>query len=142
MTAHESLQEMLALSAAGLLEPAEERQVREHIRECPACARRLDEFADLSAVLRGLPMPLAPPDLAIRTQAVLAESADRRQAAFLAAGSAVLAWSLSLGIAYVYRAFTGGSLVGWMLWSTAPALMAVPVIAGLFRRCRIERIVS
>ena len=103
MTAHESLQEMLALSAAGLLEPAEERQVREHIRECRECAQRLDEFADLSAALRGLPVPSAPPDLAVRTQALLAESADRRQAALFAAGSAVLAWSLSLGIAYVYR---------------------------------------
>ena len=142
MTAHESLQEMLALSAARLLEPSEERQVRDHIRECPDCAARLSEFADLSAVLRSLPAPPPPPDLAMRTQARLAESADRRQATLFAAGSAVLAWTLALGTAYVYRVLTGGSLLAWVLWSTVPALMAIPVTAGLVRDRRLERIVS
>ena len=49
--------DLLALSAAGLLEAAEERQVREHARECTACAASLESFGDLAMGLRQLPAP-------------------------------------------------------------------------------------
>ncbi len=54
MSDHEHVRQLLALSAAGLLDPAEERQVREHARQCAACAASLDEFAALSAALSAL----------------------------------------------------------------------------------------
>jgi anti-sigma factor RsiW len=146
MTSHEFIQESLALSAAGLLDPADERQVREHILECRECAARLEALGDLASALSGLPAPLPPSDLAARTQArlaaELAEAADSRQGAILAGGSAVLGWMLALALGYVCHRFGIGSTLGWALWSTVPACMAAPVVAGLIRRSRLERLPS
>ena len=38
MSEHESVRQLLALSAAGLLDSGEERLVREHARQCARCA--------------------------------------------------------------------------------------------------------
>ena len=67
MSDHESVRELLALSAAGLLDPDEERLVREHARQCAACAAELDAYATLSAGLSALPSPQPPADLVRRT---------------------------------------------------------------------------
>ena len=70
MSDHESVRELLALSAAGLLDPGEERLVREHVRQCAACAAELDDYAALSAGLSALPAPQPPADLVSRTTAL------------------------------------------------------------------------
>jgi anti-sigma factor RsiW len=144
MSNHESIQNLLALSAAGLLEPAEERRVREHLRDCPECAARADEFASLSAGLSALPAPLPPPGLTARTEARLlaevAAEADRREGAILAAGAGLLAWVTALAAWYCYRTLAGGGVLGWLAWSTVLASMAVPAAAGLLQsRRRFER---
>ena len=66
MTTHETIRQLLALSAAGLLDAADERRVRQHVHECAACAAALDELAAVSADLCRLPAPMAPPDLLAR----------------------------------------------------------------------------
>ena len=147
MTFHESIRELLALSAAGLLEPAEERRVREHLRGCPECAAHAEEFASLSAGLSALPAPIAPAGLAARTEARLvaeiAAEADRRQGTILAAAASLLAWVMTLATWYCYRALVGGGVAGWLAWSTAAAWVAVPAAAGLVKsRRRLERSVS
>ena len=63
MSDHESVRELLALSAAGLLDAGEERLVRDHARQCAACAAELDDYATLSAGLSALPSPQPPADL-------------------------------------------------------------------------------
>ena len=78
MSDHEPVRQLLALSAAGLLDAGEERLVREHARQCAACAAELEEFAALSAGLSALPVPQPPADLVRRTAALLAAEADRR----------------------------------------------------------------
>ena len=52
MTAHEETRSWLALSAAGLLDPGEERRLREHVRECAACAGELEALGALASGLR------------------------------------------------------------------------------------------
>src|ERR1051326_2653017 len=98
MTPHAKLQELLTLSAAGLLEPGEERQVREHIQECPECAARLDSMAELAVELRALPAPPVPVHVVARVNAEMAAYADRRESAWLVAGSAVMGWLTGLAI--------------------------------------------
>jgi len=74
MTTHETVRQLLALSAAGFLDAADERRVREHVRECAACAAALDDLAAVSADLCHLPTPVTPPDLLARTQARVARN--------------------------------------------------------------------
>lgn len=49
---HEDIRDLMALSAAGLLDAAGERRVLEHARECPECAARLEEIGALARGLR------------------------------------------------------------------------------------------
>lgn len=147
MTFHENIRDLLALSAAGLLDPADERRVREHLRDCPDCAARADEFASLSVRLSALPAPLPPPGLAARTEArlvaELAAEADRRQGAILAAAAGLFAWVLTLATWYCYRTLADGGVLGWLAWSTGLASVAAPAAAGLLRsRRRLERSMS
>ena len=72
MTTHETIRQLLALSAAGLLDAADDRRVRQHVQECAECAAALDDLAALSADLCRLPAPMAPPDLLARTEARVA----------------------------------------------------------------------
>ena len=87
MKPHDEIEFMLPLSAAGLLEPAEEREIREHLRDCAACTERLEALGAIAAGLRSLPIPTPPPYLATRTTKEMAEYADRRESLRLAAGS-------------------------------------------------------
>ena len=89
MSDHETIRKLLALSAAGLLEPGEERLVQEHVRQCAGCAAKLDDYATLSAGLSALPCPLPLPDLLRRTNMLVAAELDRRQGAVLAGTAAI-----------------------------------------------------
>jgi anti-sigma factor RsiW len=145
MTKHETIRQLLALSAAGLLEAAEERRVREHIHECAECAAALDELAALSADLCRLPAPMAPPDLLARTEArVAAELAAQgglRQGATLAVCAGLFAWVATLATWGLFRLLAGGA--GWLAWlvlATVPAYMAAGAVAVMFAsRRRLER---
>ena len=143
---------LLALSSAGLLDAAEERQLREHVRECAACAARLQSFAAMAQGLASMPSPPVPADLASRTQARMAAeltaSADRRSGALLAIAAALIGWASWFAIWDLYRGLTSGIDAmlrpGWPgMWacigiSMAMAFLAAPLSAALVRIRRRE----
>jgi len=145
MTTHETIRQLLALSAAGLLDAADERRVREHVRECAECATALDDLAAVSAGLGRLPTPMAPPDLLARTEArvaaELAAQAGLRHGALLAVAAGLFAWMAALTTWGLYRLLTGSA--GWLAWlvlTTVPAYMAAGAVAVMFAsRRRLER---
>jgi predicted anti-sigma-YlaC factor YlaD len=145
MTTHETIRQLLAPSAAGLLDAAGERRVREHVHECAECAAALDELAAVAADLGRLPAPMAPPDLLARTEArvaaELAAQAGLRHGALLAVGAGLFAWMAALTTWGLYRFFAGGA--GWLAWlvlTTVPAYMAAVAVAVMFAsRRRLER---
>ena len=145
MTTHETIRQLLALSAAGLLDAADERRVREHVRECEECATALDELAAVSAGLCRLPAPMAPADLLARTEArvaaEMAAQAGLRHGAILAVGAGLFAWMAALATWGLYGLVTGSA--GWLAWlalTTVPAYMAAGAVAIMFAsRRRLER---
>jgi anti-sigma factor RsiW len=139
MTVHEKVTELLALSAAGLLSPDEERIVKSHISECAECAASAHEFAQLSTALVRLPAPPTPPFLAARTEVRLAAAAERRESTWLAVLAAVIAWGMSGASWILYRTFAPAAALGWMAWFFVLPLLTVPATAMLIRRARLER---
>jgi predicted anti-sigma-YlaC factor YlaD len=145
MTTHETIRQLLALSAAGLLDAADERRVREHVHECDECSTALDGLAAVSADLCRMPAPMAPADLLARTEArvaaELAAQAGLRRGALLAVGAGLFAWMAALTAWGLYRFLTGSA--GWLAWlalTTVPAYMAAGAVAVLFAaRRRLER---
>ena len=145
MTTHETIRPLLALSAAGLLDAADERRVREHVHECAECSTALEELAAVSADLYRLPAPMAPPDLLARTQAglaaELAAQPGLRHGALLAVGAGLFAWMAALTTWGLYRFFAGSA--GWLAWlvlTTVPAYMTAGAVAVMFAsRRRLER---
>jgi hypothetical protein len=145
MNSHEELHDLLALSAAGLLEAAEERRVREHVRECEECRDVLAEFGDLGRELNGLGVPQPSEDLLLRTQAaVAAEAAGRSHGwrdAFLGAGLGMFGWIWALGVWAVWRYAMGGreallhvdmtGFAGWCVLSLFTILIAAPTAAAV-----------
>ena len=140
MSDHESVRQLLALSAAGLLDAGEERLVREHAHECAACAAELDEFATLTAGLGALPMPQPPAYLLARTSALVAAEADRRQGAILAGGSAIFALAFVLLMGQTLRILVGDSAaIVWLLSALVSSVLGAASALVLASRRRIER---
>lgn len=140
MSDHEIVRELLALSAAGVLDASEERRVREHAEQCAACAAELTEFAALSAGLSELPAPQPPADLVRRTAVLLAAEADRRQGAILAGVAAILATIVVLLAGQTLRVLASDSVAlvwfGWVLISSVLGASSALVLAS---RRRLER---
>ena len=145
MNTHENVRQLLALSAASLLDAGDERRVRKHVQECVECATALEELAAVSAGLSRLPAPMAPPDLLARTEArmaaELAAEAGPRHAAILAVGGGLFAWIVALATWGLWRFLAGGAgWAAWLLLITVPAYMAAGAVAVLFAsRRRLER---
>ncbi|MFI4982610.1 MAG: zf-HC2 domain-containing protein [Nevskiales bacterium] len=140
MSDHESVRQLLALSAAGLLDAGEERLVREHARQCAACAAQLDEFASLSAGLSALPAPQPPTYLLARTTMLLAAEADRRQGAAFAAAAAIFALVLVLLIGQTLRMVAGDTAaLAWLLWAVITSVFGAASALVLASRRRLER---
>ncbi len=143
MSPHEEIEAMLPLSVAGLLDPAGERRVMEHVSGCAACAGKLETLAALVNDLRELPVPPPTAELAMRTQAMvaleIAAQTDRRQAGVLAAAAGVLSWPLAMIIAYACRLALGGDLWLWFVCSVATGVVAAPAAVALSRQKTIER---
>jgi len=123
MSDHETVRSWLALSAAGLLDPGEERRVREHAAQCAVCAAELEDYAGLSEGMRSLPAPLPPPHLVSRTTALMLAEVDRRQASYLAGGAAILAFLLALAVGQLLR-MTLGDQAGWA-WTICAAMSSL-----------------
>ena len=114
MTEHETVRAMLALSAAGALEPKEQHRVDEHARECDQCRKDLETWSAYSQSLRKLPQPSSPPGMAQRTQALIlqhhAETVDRRRHEWFLAALAIFGWGSGWACWMLVRAIVGGSL--------------------------------
>ncbi len=153
MKSCESIAGLLALSAAGLLDAAEERLVRRHAGECVDCAAALESLGGIAAALAALPAPAPPADLSLRTQALvaaeLAAAADRRLGGLLALAGAAIGSISWFALWDFYRVLTGGiatalrlewpGLWAWLALSTLMAFVAAPVAAALLRAHRGER---
>jgi len=142
MTPHETIRPLLALSAAGLLDPEGERQVREHVRVCPECAAALGGLAALAAGLGALPSPKPPAALVARTQtrvaAQLAGRRDRRSGMLLALAGCACGWVVSLAAWSAWDALGANpALLIWLEFSTV--LAGVTAAAVIRRRRRLER---
>ena len=57
MNDHEKIRALLALAAADVLEPGEEKQLMDHLRTCDACGAELEKWKLLAGGLRRLPTP-------------------------------------------------------------------------------------
>ena len=136
----ESIRDLLALSAAGLLDASEERRVAEHVRECAACTVELESLGAIAGALGRLPAPPPPAELVYQTQLLIAGEADRRQGNLLALSAGVLAWVIALATWQIARMLTGGAGYWiWLLWSTIAASLGAAASAVLISRRRTER---
>ena len=155
MTEHESVRAMLALAAAGALEPKEQRRVDEHARECDLCRKDLETWAAYAQGLRKQPQPSVPAGLAQRTQALIlqhhAGTADRRRHEWFLAALALFGWGAGWAFWTLIRAITGGSLsvfginlVSGLTWSLVSMVMtwmtAATAALMLGRRREMRRI--
>ena len=140
MSEHETVRQLLALSAAGLLDAAEERLVREHARQCARCAAKLDDYAALSAGLSALPCPLPLADLLRRTNSLVAAELDRRQGAAFAAAAAIFALVFVLLIGQTLRMVAGDTAaLVWLLWAVITSVFGAASALVLASRRRLER---
>lgn len=149
MSEHDTVRNWLALSAAGLLEASEERQLREHAAQCAECAAELEQYAALSAEMRALPVPNPPAGLVTRTATLMLIEADRRQGSLLAGGAAILVFVMVLTLAETLRITVGDRLgdgwgdraaMVWMLYATLSSLFgAAAALVLTAARRRFER---
>lgn len=156
MNEHDAIVELLALAAAGVLTPEEERRVREHTARCAECAAELNSWQMLAGELGAAPAPQAPPRLVLQTQArvaaVLRAEADRRWDETVLLVLALLCWTVGLSVWAVWRLVTAGAdgLVAFdlsqtLLYLTVSTLLAwltggvAAVIAGQRRRAAWRR---
>jgi predicted anti-sigma-YlaC factor YlaD len=133
MSAH--VTELLALAAAGVLEPAEAARVDAHLRECAACAAEATAWGRLAEGLRRLPAPKPPHALVARTVEAVEESlAERAERAWNRAALGFLvafAWTLAV-VSWLVIDLVAGGLAARLEGSVGPtvAWYAAYVIAG------------
>lgn len=135
MNEHESVREMLALAASGLLGPDEVRRVEQHARTCELCRKDLETWSAYAQGLRKLPQPSAPDGLMERTRARIlqqhAQAAGHRRHAWLLGALVAFGWTSSLAFWVVVRALTGGvftvmgtNVVNGLVWSLGSTVLA------------------
>ncbi len=145
MKEHIIIRDLLSLAAADALDPAEQRQVAEHLRLCEVCRAELDTWTRIAGVLRELPAPSVPPKLALQTRRRLEAHAaagrslhgSRFLPVFLVLFSwivTVLTWRL-MGLLDIplIRWLDVSSTIGWVAYMGATWLVAA-LAAGLLGR--------
>jgi predicted anti-sigma-YlaC factor YlaD len=137
MTSHEQVRDLLPLSAAGLLEAAEERRVREHARECPDCAAELAALGELAAQLAILPSPAPPPDLLARTQARVAADRERREAFRLGLAAVACALIIVAAVCMQLQPIFGPMV--WLAAAIGPSVLGAGAAVMLVSHLRPER---
>ena len=134
MIRHEDLRKMVALAAAGVLDPSEQRTVEQHARECGECRRELEILIRYSISLGSMPQPVVPEGLLERTRLRVAEAgwaaAERRSRDMLLALLVVLSWVTGAAIWMAARDLTGGTVSGLiattlLTWMTAGAAVVL-----------------
>jgi anti-sigma factor RsiW len=127
--------ELLALAAAGALDPDEAAQVAAHLGGCEACAREAAAWQRAAAELRRLPAPRPSGALVARTlEAVEAQLAERAERAWNRAALGFLiafAWTLLL-LSWVVIDLVAGGLALRLDRPVGPtaAWYAAYVVAG------------
>ena len=140
MNDHESVRALLALSVAGLLDPGEERLVKEHAQQCADCAAELESYAALTAEFSTLPAPQPPSGLVNRTAALLAADADRRQGARLAAAAAIFACAFVLLVGQMLATVVSDSAaIVWLGLALISSVLGAACALVLASRRRLER---
>ena len=158
MTEHESIQAMLALAAAGALDPVELARVQQHAESCEMCRREFNVWSSYARGLSELPQPAVPVGLLERTRARILElsedqreaSAAQRREALILAALGLFGWVASLTTWTLLRILSGGGLqvfgldlvsgATWPLASTVFAWMtAATAVAMLGRRSELAR---
>ena len=139
---HQRAQQLIAQSLVEGLDHAEQSWLDAHLRECAQCSREAVRAQELVHSFRSLPVAV-PRDLATRTQ--LRVRLRAQESAQTSPGSMFLwvitaaSWALGiLSAPFVWRIFAwvGAELsvpklvleVGFVLWWTVPALIAVAVV--------------
>ena len=102
------IEEELAMDAIGALDAAQSAVLKEHIRQCAACAKRWKEFHSLSAAHSGVAAELA--DLSIKRQSQESSVVSKRPAFTWLIVS--LRSSLAVGAV--------GIFVMWLTWFRHP----------------------
>ena len=137
MNTHESIRNLLTLSAAGALDPQDQLQVEAHARVCEICRLELEEWSIYAGGLRKLPQPMAPADLIARTQArVLHEreaAASMRWHGVTLCGLAIFSWLASVTVWLMVRELSGGRLevLGTNLVSAGPWFLVSFAVASI-----------
>jgi hypothetical protein len=153
MTEHESIQAMLALTAADALDPGELRRVQQHAGSCEICRGELHAWSIYARGLPKLPQPVAPEGLLERTRARIIEqreaAAARRHENVMLAGLVVFGWAASLTTWTLVRVLIGGTLdvlgvnllsgVSWTLLSTVFVWMTAAAAAAMLGRSNEHR---
>ena len=137
MSTHDSIQNMLRLSAAGALNQQEQLQVEAHAHVCESCRRELDTWSVYSAGLRKLPQPSTPADLIARTQArILREretAAAMRWNGLTLCGLGIFSWMASFTFWVLVRELSGGKMIvlGTNLVSAGPWFLVSFTVASI-----------
>lgn len=114
MSEHDEIRGLLALAAAGALEPEEEERLARHIESCSACATEAVSWQSIAGHLRRLPTPQPSAALVQRTrvlvEARLAEEAESRWQRGVMIFVVTFAWVLTIVSWPLVRLVTGGLL--------------------------------
>jgi len=114
MNDHDEIRALLALAAAGALEPEEEDRVAGHIQSCSACASEAASWQSIASHLRRLPTPQPSPGVVQRARAVaearFAEDAESRWQRGMLIFVVTFAWVLTIVSWPLVRLITGGLL--------------------------------
>ncbi len=114
MNDHDEIRALLALAAAGALEPDEEDRVAGHIRSCSDCANEAASWQSIAGHLRRLPTPQPSAALVQRTRALaearFVEEAEARWQRGVLIFVVTFAWVLTIVSWPLFRLITGGLL--------------------------------
>ena len=139
---HQRAQQLFAQSLVEGLSAAEQSWLEAHLRECPACALQTGSTRELLSALRNVPV-LTPSDLAARTQLRVRlraqEFAQTSNSGLVLWFITAASWLLGvLSAPVVWRGFAwlGAEFhlpktvlqLGFVLWWTVPALVAVAAV--------------
>lgn len=117
MTQHEQFRELLALAAAGALEPEEMRRIEQHAAACAECAQGMEVWRALLQDLRRLPTPQPRAEVVERARALaearLRQAAEERSSLRMVIFLGAFAWVLLVASWPLYHLLTGGVLEGY-----------------------------